>query len=41
MAAPSVIVVAYTFKVMLTKISDYDLIVTVAGAKIARRQLDL
>jgi hypothetical protein len=41
MAAPSAIVVTYTFKAVLTKISDYDLIVTVAGAKIASRQLDL
>jgi hypothetical protein len=38
---PQVIKVASTLKYMLTGISDYDLIVTVAGAMRASRQLDL
>jgi hypothetical protein len=38
---PEVIIVASTYKYLLTGISDYDLIVTVAGAMRASRQLDL
>jgi hypothetical protein len=34
-------IVAYSFQTMLTKISEYDLLIIVAGAKSASQQLDL